>query len=117
MEVRHRMQERTDEPTEGTAHEIGIDYDQLRRQDRITVERDSSRIEVYNYLNVQTYHSIRPLGTESYQADIGKGDMDVEPDYVTKWVAKKLYAEHAIDLRLRDGIEVVDVTNDDVEVL
>jgi hypothetical protein len=57
-------------------------------------------------------------GYETFEADISKGDMGggPAPDAVTKRVADMLWHEFSIDVE-DHGIEVVDMSEDDVHQL
>lgn len=95
------------------------DAPDLTGRDRITVERDGEELEVFNNVSVTTYHYVNSVnGHERLDHRIAKGDMGdgPPPEAVTARVARILQDEWWIDPEI-DGIEVIDVTDDDVGVI
>lgn len=97
---------------------MSISSTQLRRKDRITVERDGEEVEVFNWANVRRFSTVRASNPVVSHDDtrIGAGDSTMKPDAVTHWVAEELDAEFSINPE-KHGIEVIDVTSDEVTVL
>lgn len=90
----------------------------LKQQDRITVRLPSGdECVVYNWINVSQPSIVRggPSCVEYFEADIGAGDMQQTPEYITTWVDETLWREYTIDSS-NHGIEVIDVTDDDVDI-
>ncbi|MWG36512.1 hypothetical protein [Halomarina oriensis] len=90
----------------------------LNRREEIDVRVDGKELLVYNWVNV-----IQPTEVRGHNpvvatagADIYAGDSTMKPDAVTHWVAKELDDELRID-PADHGIEVIDVTDDEVTVL
>ena len=89
----------------------------LRMRDRIAVERDGERIDVFNWANVTERKTPRGgVSVETHRGDVGAGDSSAPPDAVTHWLADDLFHECSIDVEDR-GIEVVDVESEEVDVL
>lgn len=90
----------------------------LIRKERMTVEKDGEEVEVFNWANVQQRHVVRghnPI-RETFGADIGAGDSSRKPEAVTHWLATELF--HELNIEVEDqGIEVIDPTSDEVNVL
>ena len=86
-------------------------------RDRITVERDGERLDVFNWANVTEHKTIwGGAQVETRRGDVGAGDSSAQPDAVTQWLADDLWSECLIDVEER-GIEVVDVESEEVDVL
>lgn len=88
------------------------------RKDRITIERDGERLDVFNWVNI-TQKSVIYAGagsTERFTMEIGAGDSSIKPERITEWIAKELWHEYGFDAE-ENGIEVVDVESDEVTVL
>lgn len=88
-------------------------------RDRLTVERDGDRIELYNHVSVAMHHYVNSVnGYETFEPEVSKGDMGggPQPEAVTERVAAVLSHEFGIDTE-DHGIEVVDVESDEVDVL
>ena len=87
--------------------------------DRLTVEVDGERIEVFNHVSVTQAHYVDSFaGCESHVLGIAKGDMGTgpTPDAVTKQVADLLFDTFQIDVTDRD-IQVIDPNDPEVSVL
>lgn len=87
-------------------------------QDRILVEKDGEEIEVWNHCSLQTRHYINSVnGHETFDPIITAGDSPDELDtYVTSRLASYLWNEWMIEVE-RLGIEVVNLSDDDVELI
>lgn len=71
-------------------------------------------LEVFNHVNVATRHYVNSVnGHETFEPQIGAGDMTEPPEYVTERIAKHLYDEWLIEVE-KHGIEVIDVNADNV---
>jgi hypothetical protein len=90
---------------------------ELQRRERIEVERDGEELVVFNCVNIKQPAVVRGSNpvVEKFEAEIGAGDSPMKPDAVTHWVAEELDVEFGID-PTDQGIEVVDVTSDEVGV-
>lgn len=89
----------------------------LRRRDRIEVERDGETLDVYNWVTMERASRVRgnnPV-VEHFEPCIFGGDSRMEPDAVTDWVARELIVEFDIDVT-DHGIEVVDIEDNLDEV-
>lgn len=90
----------------------------LQRKERITVIRDGEEVERFNWATVIQPARVRghnPV-VEKFDAEIGAGDSRMKPDAVTHWVAEELDFEFGVDPE-EHGIEVIDPTDDDLEVV
>jgi hypothetical protein len=89
-----------------------------RNRERLTVERDGERIEVFNWVNVERPAVINAGGRsiERFEANIGAGDSPATPDAVTAWIAEELWHEFGVEPE-DYGIEFVDIESDEVTVL
>lgn len=93
----------------------------LQRREQITVERDGEELDVFNWVNIKQPAVVRghnPV-VETFESEIGAGDSPETPDAVTHWVAEELFREFSItksDLQ-EQGIDVVDPTSEEVDVL
>jgi hypothetical protein len=91
----------------------------LKHREAIEVAHPETdeQITVYNWVNV-----VRPTvihgGTsvEYFELEIGAGDASFTPDYVTEWVAEDIYHEYTVEVE-DYGIEVIDPTDEEVNVL
>lgn len=90
----------------------------LRHRDLITVERDGEEIDVFNWVNVSQPAVVRGGNptVETFEANIGAGDMAKKPEAVTPWIAEELWHEFSIEVEDYD-IEVVNPDNEEVRVL
>lgn len=90
----------------------------LRQREHITVRRDGEEIEVYNWVNITRQTTVRGHNpcVERGDPTLGAGDSTMDPDAVTHWVADELEDEFYIDVT-DHGIEVIDPTAEEVEVL
>jgi len=90
----------------------------LQHRDRIVVDRDGEQVEVFNWVNIKQPAVVRggnPV-VEKFEAEIGAGDMSKTPEAVTEWVAEELWHEFGIEVE-DYGIEVIDPTDEEVQVL
>lgn len=87
-----------------------------KHMELITVEMDGEEKQVHNRVNLMQPAEVRGTITETYEARIGAGDGNQEPEAITEWVAEKLWHEFGIDPAARD-FEVIDVTADDVTII
>ncbi|MFC7216505.1 hypothetical protein ACFQO4_20815 [Saliphagus sp. GCM10025334] len=89
-----------------------------RLRDRLTVEKDCEEIEVFNWVNVNRWSTVRASNpvVSHEETEIGAGDASFTPDAITKWVAEELHDEFYITPE-DHGIEVIDVESDEVTVL
>ena len=90
-----------------------------RFRERLTVEIDGEEREVFNWVNVTQPAVVRGHSPtiETFEADIGAGDMPTTPDAVTQWVASELFYEFSIDVSKRDEIDVINIESEEVTVL
>ena len=90
----------------------------LIRNEVLTVFRDGEEVEVYNWATIEQPARVRghnPV-VQKFEAEIGAGDSMMTPDAITHWVDEEL--QHEFDIDVRDqGIEVIDPTDDEVDVL
>lgn len=99
------------------------DFDVVMGKDRIPVERDGEELTVFNHVSVEQSHYINSVnGYDSFTVRVYAGDSvgGDGPSYVTKRVAMVLHDEFGIDLfggTHPQGIDVIDVTDDDVTIL
>ena len=92
----------------------------LRRQDRLTVnDADGNEREVFGWATVQRTSTVRGSNpvVDHGEPRISAGDaIGMDPDAVTHWLAEEI--EHEFGLDVRDhGIDVIDPTAEDVDVL
>jgi hypothetical protein len=90
----------------------------LRLNDSLTVRQGGEEIEVYNWVNIKRRSIVRgnnPV-VEHGEATIHAGDSRIEVDAVTHWLGEELKFEFGIDVT-EHGIEVIDPTSDEVDVL
>lgn len=91
----------------------------LKHRDSITAQHPETgeEITIYNWVNV-----IRPAviyggkSIEHFELEIGEGDSTVTPNYVTPWIAEDIYHEYTVEVE-DYGIEVIDPTDEEVNVL
>jgi len=90
----------------------------LQHRDRITVYKDGEEVEVFNWVNIKQPAVVRGGNrvVEKFTAEIGAGDMRKAPEAVTHWVAEELEDNFGID-PTDNGIEVIDPTSEEVDVL
>lgn len=91
----------------------------LKRRERIEVEMgDGRELTVFNWANIKQrsmiYAAASNVVTDTIQ--VGAGDSHRKPDAITHWIAEELWHEHGYDAE-ENGIEVVDVTDDEVTCL
>ena len=93
--------------------------DGLERGESATVIRDGEEITVYDHVSVSTKHYVNSVnGYETFEPDVVKGDMGVgpQPEAVTERVARLLWDEWGIEVEDL-GIEAIDTSDDEVDVL
>ena len=87
--------------------------------ERLTVEVDGERIEVFNHVSVAQFHYVNSInGYETFEPNIKRGDMmgGRKPQAVTERVATVLYDEFMIEVE-DHGIRVIDPSDPEVTVL
>lgn len=93
---------------------------ELQHRDTILVEHEGEEKEVYNWVNIERKQkaSVRANSVDHFDEDpdIGAGDSQSPPEYVTTWLAAMLGHEFGIDVTLHD-IEVVDIESAEVQLL
>lgn len=88
----------------------------LQLRDRIIVLRESEEIEVFNHATVEQPMYFRSGGVEKFPPKVAAGNnsSNSTPKAITHWLADLLESEGVL---VPDETEVVDVTDDDVEVV
>lgn len=94
----------------------GTEVKRLKKKDRITVEKDGERMDLFNWGNLQIHKQVRLGQSERTAVFVNAGDATYPPDAVTVWLADELAREFNVDVTQHD-IEVVDPTDDGVTVL
>lgn len=91
----------------------------LTGRDRITVEKDGERIDVFNHASISQHHYVNSVnGYETFEPSIAKGDMGdgPKPEAVTPRLATLLYDEFRVEVE-QQGIDVIDPESEEVDVL
>jgi hypothetical protein len=96
----------------------------LDGRDRATVDvsydRDPSVVHektVFDSVTVTQLHNIQPTGNYETQYEIHAGDeLGRQPEAVTERVAEQLWTEFSIAVEDEDGIEIVDMDDEDVRI-
>lgn len=90
----------------------------LRHHDRIVVQKDGEEVVVYNWANITVPTVVRGGNprVERFEPEIGAGDSQMKPDYVTEWVADEIWGEFGVDVE-DHGIEVIDVESNEVTIV
>lgn len=103
-----------------TDNDSGAEFAQkeLQRREQIDIETEDGSMLVFNWVNIRQPAVVRghnPV-VDKFEAEIGAGDASFKPEAVTHWVAEELDLEFGID-PADHGIDVIDVTEDEVTVL
>jgi len=85
--------------------------------DMVTVVVDGEEIDVYNEVTVTRSHSVTPNQTESYTVRIEAGNGGIgKPAAVSQQLAETLATDYNIDLT-DHGIDVIDPTAEEVDLV
>lgn len=96
----------------------------LDGRERATVdvpyERDESVVHektVFDSVTVTKLHNVHPTGNYETEHEVHAGDeLGRQPEAVTERVAKQLWQDFSIAVEDMDGIEVVDMDDENVRI-